>query len=128
MNIIKILSTTCWVVLWKKCKLRQSNLKWPVWRVGSSIRIIPFNFIRVYSSRWVVKTRIGPTDIFRFVTFSIFQIWAANDIKIFIRMMTQRNVELQLQALDLIEKNQLALFQQGESFDSPSESGRQSQK
>ncbi|XP_011293732.1 cilia- and flagella-associated protein 36 [Musca domestica] len=55
------------------------------------------------------------------------QIWAANDIKIFIRMMTQRNVELQLQALDLIEKNQLALFQQGESFDSPSESGRQSQ-
>ncbi|XP_073815875.1 uncharacterized protein [Musca autumnalis] len=55
------------------------------------------------------------------------QIWAANDIKIFIRMMTQRNVELQLQALDLIEKNQLALFQQSESFDSPSESGRQSQ-
>lgn len=38
----------------------------------------------------------------------IFQIWAANDLKIFIRMMTQRNVELQLQALDLIEKNQLA--------------------
>eukprot|EP00099_Drosophila_melanogaster_P022738 NP_650305.1 uncharacterized protein Dmel_CG14367 [Drosophila melanogaster] len=36
------------------------------------------------------------------------QIWAANDLKIFIRMMTQRNVELQLQALDLIEKNQLA--------------------
>ncbi|BFF92868.1 cilia- and flagella-associated protein 36 [Drosophila madeirensis] len=36
------------------------------------------------------------------------QIWAANDVKIFIRMMTQRNVELQLQALDLIEKNQLA--------------------
>ncbi|KAH8382665.1 hypothetical protein KR009_004681 [Drosophila setifemur] len=37
----------------------------------------------------------------------VFQIWAANDLKIFIRMMTQRNVELQLQALDLIEKNQL---------------------
>ncbi|XP_060650000.1 cilia- and flagella-associated protein 36 [Drosophila nasuta] len=36
------------------------------------------------------------------------QIWAANDLKIFIRMMTQRNVELQLQALDLIEKHQLA--------------------
>ncbi|KAG4075841.1 hypothetical protein HA402_003667 [Bradysia odoriphaga] len=32
------------------------------------------------------------------------QIWAANDIRIFIRMMTQRNVELQLQALDLIER------------------------
>lgn len=26
-------------------------------------------------------------------------------------MMTQRNIELQLQALDLIEKNQLALLQ-----------------
>ncbi|XP_055385168.1 cilia- and flagella-associated protein 36 isoform X2 [Condylostylus longicornis] len=34
------------------------------------------------------------------------QIWAANDIKIFIRMMTQRNVELQLQALDLLERRQ----------------------
>lgn len=33
-----------------------------------------------------------------------FKIWAANDIRIFIRMMTQRNVELQLQALDLIER------------------------
>ncbi|XP_052867818.1 cilia- and flagella-associated protein 36 [Anopheles cruzii] len=32
------------------------------------------------------------------------QIWAANDIRIFIRMMVQRNVELQLQALDLIER------------------------
>lgn len=32
------------------------------------------------------------------------QIWAANDIRIFVRMMTQRNVELQLQALDLIER------------------------
>lgn len=37
-------------------------------------------------------------------------------------MMTQRNVELQLQALDLIEKNQLALYQDGEHFDSPSDS------
>ncbi|KAL9898335.1 cilia- and flagella-associated protein 36 [Glossina fuscipes fuscipes] len=45
------------------------------------------------------------------------QIWAANDIKIFIRMMTQRNVELQLQALDLIEKNQLALLRESESSD-----------
>lgn len=37
------------------------------------------------------------------------QIWAANDIRIFIRMMTQRNVELQLQALDLIERRQNSL-------------------
>ena len=36
------------------------------------------------------------------------QIWAANDIRIFVRMMTQRNVELQLQALDLIERRQLS--------------------
>lgn len=34
------------------------------------------------------------------------QIWAANDKRIFIRMMTQRNLELQLQALDLIERRQ----------------------
>lgn len=32
------------------------------------------------------------------------KIWAANDIKIFNRMMTQRNVELQLQAIDMIER------------------------
>ena len=31
-------------------------------------------------------------------------------------MMTQRNVELQLQALDLIEKNQLALLQETEGI------------
>ncbi|XP_055613715.1 cilia- and flagella-associated protein 36 [Uranotaenia lowii] len=37
------------------------------------------------------------------------QIWAANDIRIFIRMMTQRNVEIQLQALDLIERRQASL-------------------
>lgn len=37
-------------------------------------------------------------------------------------MMTQRNVELQLQALDLIEKNQLALLQEHDSFDSPTDS------
>lgn len=35
------------------------------------------------------------------------QIWAANDIRIFVRMMTQRNVELQLQALDVIERRHL---------------------
>ncbi|KAK4885058.1 hypothetical protein RN001_001329 [Aquatica leii] len=32
------------------------------------------------------------------------QIWAANDYELFKRMMTQRNVELQLQALELIEQ------------------------
>ncbi|KAL7726872.1 hypothetical protein ACLKA6_000890 [Drosophila palustris] len=45
------------------------------------------------------------------------QIWAANDLKIFIRMMTQRNVELQLQALDLIEKHQLAQSLSAEAAD-----------
>ncbi|CAH1125774.1 unnamed protein product [Ceutorhynchus assimilis] len=40
-----------------------------------------------------------------FKNLSIFeQIWAANDFQMFVRMMTQRNVELQLQALELIEK------------------------
>ncbi|XP_017844840.2 cilia- and flagella-associated protein 36 [Drosophila busckii] len=53
---------------------------------------------------------------FRFHQVLFQQIWAANDLKIFIRMMTQRNVELQLQALDLIEKHQLArLSAAGES-------------
>ncbi|XP_067619504.1 cilia- and flagella-associated protein 36 isoform X2 [Eurosta solidaginis] len=51
------------------------------------------------------------------------QIWAANDIKMFIRMMTQRNVELQLQALDLIEKNQLTLLQENELVDNVSPTG-----
>ncbi|KAH1000923.1 cilia- and flagella-associated protein 36 [Dendroctonus ponderosae] len=32
------------------------------------------------------------------------QIWAANDFQMFVRMMTERNVELQLQALELIER------------------------
>ncbi|CAH1111327.1 unnamed protein product [Psylliodes chrysocephalus] len=32
------------------------------------------------------------------------QVWAANDYEMFKKMMTQRNVELQLQALELIEK------------------------
>lgn len=32
------------------------------------------------------------------------QIWAANDYEMFKRMMVQRNVELQLQALELIER------------------------
>lgn len=34
------------------------------------------------------------------------QIWAANDIRIFVKMMVQRNLEIQLQALDLIERRQ----------------------
>ncbi|XP_063706253.1 cilia- and flagella-associated protein 36 [Culicoides brevitarsis] len=34
------------------------------------------------------------------------QIWAANDIRIFIKMMMRRNLELQIQALDLIERQQ----------------------
>lgn len=37
----------------------------------------------------------------------LMKIWAANDIRIFVRMMTQRNVELQLQALDVIERRHL---------------------
>jgi The ARF-like 2 binding protein BART len=36
------------------------------------------------------------------------QIWAANDIRIFVNLMVKRNVEIQLQALDLIEKRQIA--------------------
>ncbi|XP_041968904.1 cilia- and flagella-associated protein 36 [Aricia agestis] len=32
------------------------------------------------------------------------QIWAANDYEMFVKMMTHKNVELQLQALELIEK------------------------
>lgn len=53
----------------------------------------------------------------------IFKIWAANDIRIFVRMMTQRNVEIQLQALDLIEHRQTGLVNddsnpiEGESLD-----------
>lgn len=47
----------------------------------------------------------GPTNPRAFHQRLFQQIWAANDIRIFIRMMTQRNVELQLQALDLIERS-----------------------
>lgn len=39
------------------------------------------------------------------------QIWAANDIRIFIKMMVQRNLEIQLQALDLIERRQASISQ-----------------
>lgn len=48
------------------------------------------------------------------------QIWAANDIRIFVRLMIQRNVEIQLQALDLIERRQMSL-QESENGDDPSE-------
>lgn len=44
------------------------------------------------------------------------QIWAANDVRIFVRLMIQRNVELQLQALDLIERRQASL-QESENGD-----------
>lgn len=33
------------------------------------------------------------------------QIWAANDMRTFVKLMVQRNIEIQLQALDLIERN-----------------------
>lgn len=45
------------------------------------------------------------------------QIWAANDIRTFIRLMVQRNVELQLQALDLIERRQASIASQDGSED-----------
>uniref|UniRef100_A0A182W0L5 Cilia- and flagella-associated protein 36 n=1 Tax=Anopheles minimus TaxID=112268 RepID=A0A182W0L5_9DIPT len=45
------------------------------------------------------------------------QIWAANDIRIFIRMMVQRNVELQLQALDLIERRSQSMSKRDENAD-----------
>lgn len=57
------------------------------------------------------------------------QIWAANDIKIFIRMMIQRNIELQIQALDLIDRGSSVDFEEkiNEETDSdinePKESG-----
>ncbi|KFB43317.1 AGAP003401-PA-like protein [Anopheles sinensis] len=49
------------------------------------------------------------------------QIWAANDIRIFIRMMVQRNVELQLQALDLIERRSQSLSKSIERDDGSQE-------
>lgn len=47
------------------------------------------------------------------------QIWAANDIRIFARLMVQRNVEIQLQALDLLERRQASV--QSENGDDASE-------
>lgn len=47
------------------------------------------------------------------------QIWAANDIRTFIKLMVQKNVEIQLQALDLIERRQASMES---STDQPSQS------
>lgn len=56
--------------------------------------------------------------------FHVLKIWAANDIKIFVRMMTQRNIELQLQALDMIERRRQAslLPASGENNEEPTTS------
>ncbi|XP_049548030.1 cilia- and flagella-associated protein 36 [Anopheles darlingi] len=54
------------------------------------------------------------------------QIWAANDIRIFIRMMVQRNVELQLQALDLIERRSQSAVTAGSSVQSGTSSVEES--
>lgn len=48
------------------------------------------------------------------------QVWAANDIRIFVRLMVQRNVEIQLQALDLLERRQ-ASVQSENGDDAPTE-------
>ena len=45
------------------------------------------------------------------------QIWAANDIRIFARLMVQRNVEIQLQALDLIGKTHQRLARLSQAND-----------
>ncbi|XP_028176229.1 cilia- and flagella-associated protein 36 [Ostrinia furnacalis] len=51
------------------------------------------------------------------------QIWAANDYEMFVKMMTHKNVELQLQALELIERRFGAMpnlfSSEAEEFDSP---------
>lgn len=52
------------------------------------------------------NTQNNPGNAFNFHQGLFQQIWAANDKRIFVRMMTQRNLELQLQALDLIERRQ----------------------
>lgn len=51
------------------------------------------------------------------------QIWAANDIKIFNRMMAQRNVELQLQAIDIMERKHRATKKDASDVVEPSTSG-----
>lgn len=54
------------------------------------------------------------------------QIWAANDIRIFARLMVQRNVEIQLQALDLLERRQASV--QSENGDDASEQESEMEK
>lgn len=67
------------------------------------------------------KDEPGDSHSFSFHKGLFQQIWAANDIRIFIRLMIQRNVEIQLQALDLIERRQVS-FQESEKSDDPTES------
>uniref|UniRef100_A0A182K601 Cilia- and flagella-associated protein 36 n=1 Tax=Anopheles christyi TaxID=43041 RepID=A0A182K601_9DIPT len=59
----------------------------------------------------------GSANTFSFHQGLFQQIWAANDIRIFIRMMVQRNVELQLQALDLIERRSQSMSKREEGPD-----------
>lgn len=68
----------------------------------------------------LTKDEPGDNHSFSFHKGLFQQIWAANDIRIFVRLMVQRNVEIQLQALDLIERRQMSL-QESESGDEPSE-------
>ncbi|XP_038104451.1 cilia- and flagella-associated protein 36 [Culex quinquefasciatus] len=63
----------------------------------------------------------GDANTFSFHQGLFQQIWAANDIRIFIRMMTQRNVEIQLQALDLIERRQASQASQDGGEGGPEE-------
>lgn len=69
----------------------------------------------------VPKDEVNPDGtIFSFNKGLFQQIWAANDIRIFIRMMVQRNVEIQLQALDLIERRQASLTKDDNSDEASS--------
>uniref|UniRef100_A0A182T3Q3 ARL2_Bind_BART domain-containing protein n=1 Tax=Anopheles maculatus TaxID=74869 RepID=A0A182T3Q3_9DIPT len=61
----------------------------------------------------------GAASTFSFHQGLFQQIWAANDIRIFIRMMVQRNVELQLQALDLIERRSQSMSKREEDVGRP---------
>ncbi|XP_050070442.1 cilia- and flagella-associated protein 36 [Anopheles maculipalpis] len=61
----------------------------------------------------------GAASTFSFHQGLFQQIWAANDIRIFIRMMVQRNVELQLQALDLIERRSQSLSKRDAETEGP---------
>jgi hypothetical protein len=43
------------------------------------------------------------------------QIWAANDMRTFVKLMVQRNIEIQLQALDLLERRQASIPETNET-------------